>query len=264
VAERRKQVLRKREQEESSGWELTLADMMTLLMTFFVVIVSISVVDAERFQQVSAVLHEGLDKATIVALKEKAEAPPPVAVQTEIRRRVKDDTRTLDEVMEDLEVKLANESAVDLVRRGDAVAVDLKGSVLFALGTAELTPAAVYLLDKAAQALWGAPYDFVVEGHSDNLPIKTEKFPSNWELSAARAASVVRFLIDRGFDPDRLSAVGLADTEPLAPNTDLYGNGIVENQIRNRRVVILVTPRKAEPAAPAAPAQAPLPQPSAS
>ena len=93
-----------------------------------------------------------------------------------------------------------------------------------------------------APALLDIPYRVKVEGHTDNIPIKSSCFPSNWELSASRASAVARFFIDTGVPADRLEVVGLADTRPEAPNEDLYGKPIQENQARNRRIVILVTP----------------------
>ena len=83
------------------------------------------------------------------------------------------------------------------------------------------------------------PYSVLVEGHTDDQPIASRIFPSNWELSAARAARVVRFFIDSGVSPDRLKAAGLADTQPEAPNTTSEGVPIPENRARNRRVAII-------------------------
>jgi chemotaxis protein MotB len=150
--------------------------------------------------------------------------------------------RTLEEIHDILRTKLGRERAVALERREGAVAVDLQGKVLFELGSAELTTRAAYILRDIARTLSGLPYHVTVEGHTDNIPIRTDRFPSNWELSAARAAAVARYLLDWGLDPGRMKVVGLADTRPLAPNVDERGRPLPENQVRNRRVVILVHP----------------------
>ena len=118
------------------------------------------------------------------------------------------------------------------------------GGVFFKLGSAELTSEALRILDKLATPLTEAHYKLTIEGHSDNLPIKSAQFPSNWELSSARASSVARYFIAQGFPKDSIQVMGLADTQPLAPNEDKKGKSIKANQSKNRRVVILVRPVK--------------------
>ena len=110
------------------------------------------------------------------------------------------------------------------------------------MGSAELTSKAVFLLREVADALAGAPYAVTVEGHTDNIPIRSKMFPSNWELSAVRASSVARFLIFHGIDSNHVKVMGLADTMPLLPNTNAQGRPIPQNQVQNRRVVIVLTP----------------------
>jgi len=83
-------------------------------------------------------------------------------------------------------------------------------------------------------------YIVEVEGHTDDVPIKTLLYPSNWELSVHRATNVVKFLIERGVSPDRLKAAGYADTKPKVPNKDEAGNPIPENREKNRRIVIFI------------------------
>jgi chemotaxis protein MotB len=85
-------------------------------------------------------------------------------------------------------------------------------------------------------------YFINVEGHTDDIPIKTARFPSNWELSAARASSVVRYFISLSLNSSRLSASGYADTKPKLPNSDLTGNVLKQNQAANRRVVLRLHP----------------------
>ena len=123
----------------------------------------------------------------------------------------------------------------------DAVTVDLKGAIFFQLGQAELTQKAQEILGRLAGPLKSSGHSLAVEGHTDNLPIHSPVFPSNWELSAARAAAVARYLISQGFPAEKMRVVGLADTRPVAPNTGPDGKDIPENQARNRRVTLLVT-----------------------
>lgn len=242
----------RRASDEQEEWQLSLADMMTLILTFFVILVSISVVDVERYQEVSESFKEGLARKPVQQLrrekpKEQLPEPEPVyrtqTFEQAARTAQVDEKKPLDAVYEDLATRFAGESqTVTLERRPHSVAVNLRGSVLFDLGTADLTPKARTILGQAGDVLWGLPYRYVIEGHSDNLPIHTDRFPSNWELSASRASSVARFMMERGFPPERFTVVGRADTQPMVPNVDEAGRPIPRNQLLNRRVVVLVEP----------------------
>jgi len=125
---------------------------------------------------------------------------------------------------------------------GDRITVfQCSDAAFFESGSATLSDAGKGILRKLFGTLLAprfAGYRITVEGHTDNQPISGPQFPSNWELSSARAASVVRFFIDQGIPADRLRAAGYADTQPLAPNRDAAGNPIPENQAKNRRVVV--------------------------
>lgn len=239
---------KRRAAEEQEEWQLSLADMMTLILTFFVIIVSISVVDMERYEEVSESFKEGLAKKPVEQLKpdkRKAQSPEPEPVfhSQSFEQAARDEKKPLDRVFEDLAAKLAGETySVSLERRPYSVAVNMRGSVLFDPGAADLTPKAKAILAEVGDVLWGLPYRFAIEGHSDNIPIHNDRYPSNWELSSARASSVARFLMERGFPPERFTVVGLADTRPMAPNMDQAGRPIPRNQMLNRRVVVLVEP----------------------
>lgn len=217
------------------GWRLTLADMMTLLLCFFVVMLSVSKIDPHRYEAMSDILAEAMKGKAAPSLK-SGELQQPL---TPVAKKQKN----LFELQLELAKLIGRESkAVRLKLRPDAVAINLKGGVFFQLGSADLTTRAVTILDKLAQPLTDAHYKLTIEGHSDNLPIKSAQFPSNWELSSARASSVARYFIAQGFPKDDIQVMGLADTKPLAPNTDDQDNDIPENQAKNRRVVILVRP----------------------
>lgn len=224
---------RKKLRKEDNGWSLTLADMMTLLLCFFVVLISVSRVDPNRYEAMSDVLAEAMKGKAAPSQRQDQQALAPQ------ERKGKN--------LFELQLELAKligpqSNAVELKLRPDAVAVNLKGGVFFQLGSADLTSEALSILDKLARPLTEAHYKLTIEGHSDNLPIQSDQFPSNWELSSARASSVARYFIAQGFPKDDIQVMGLADTRPLAPNEDKAGNAIPENQSRNRRVVILVRP----------------------
>ncbi|MDY7001745.1 MAG: flagellar motor protein MotB [Thermodesulfobacteriota bacterium] len=224
---------RKKDPPGRDGWELTFADMMTLILCFFIVVAAISEVDKVRFSKVADSMVEAMGKKETPVPKEETSVP------SEWRQKLK----SLNEVMAELESGVGREiHAVDLEMRPDAVAVNLRGTVFFSLGSADLTPKALDLLGIITQPLLDIPYKITVEGHSDNIPIQSTQFPSNWELSSARASAVARYLIEQGFPKEKIQVVGLADTRPLVPNLDDNGDPIPENQARNRRIVILVAP----------------------
>jgi chemotaxis protein MotB len=132
---------------------------------------------------------------------------------------------------------LVKEGQVRITEGALGITVDINASVLFAPGDASLDPGAIQALRAVASVL--APTDFpvTVEGHTDNVPINTPQFPSNWELSGMRASSVVRLFIDSGVDPRRLTATGYADQRPIDDNATSEGRA------RNRRVAITIESR---------------------
>jgi chemotaxis protein MotB len=132
------------------------------------------------------------------------------------------------------EHKLENSMTVSVEERGLVISV-LSDNLLFPIGSAEIRPEATDILDKISEAIRPISNKILVEGHTCNLAIRTQQFPSNWELSAARACRVVRFLIEEyDIAPDRLAAVGYADTRPIKPN-----DSEIDRQ-HNRRVDIVI------------------------
>jgi chemotaxis protein MotB len=119
---------------------------------------------------------------------------------------------------------------VDLLNRTGAVSVEISGNILFGLASAALSPEGRQLLNELAAVLGTLPYELSVEGHTDNVPISSSRFPSNWELSSARAAVATRALIEQGIAADRLRAIGYGDTRPLTDNL------APEGRAKNRRV----------------------------
>jgi chemotaxis protein MotB len=122
------------------------------------------------------------------------------------------------------------------VRRHDLwIEIELKDRILFPSGAAELLPAARQPLEEVRKVIERFPYPVRVEGHTDNLPVRRKApFPSNWELSAARAASVVRLFQEEGIDPGRMAVVGYGEHHPIADN------GTPQGRAQNRRVVIAI------------------------
>lgn len=129
---------------------------------------------------------------------------------------------------------LVEQQQLVISRRPYGVEIELRTDILFPSGSATLSPSARAVLEKLAETLKPLPYAMRVEGHTDNRPISTFNFPSNWELSAARAASVVHLFTERGLDPSKLSVIGLGEFRPQKDNTTDEGRNA------NRRVVIVI------------------------
>ena len=214
---------RAREIEERSeeDWLISYADMVTLLMCFFLAMVSISKVDMSLFEQMRKGLRSDIGK--------DKEVKTPLA-----------------EIKHDLDSLLSEEKKageVSIAKGPEGIVLEFSSSAFYQLGKADFNPDAETILAKVDSAIRGITYykfQIDVEGHTDNIPIKSLQFPSNWELSVARATGIVKFLIGRGISPDRLKAAGYADTKPKVPNVDSLGVSIPENQAKNRRIVIRI------------------------
>lgn len=217
-------LLPRRRAEDDSGdlWLMTFSDMVTLLLSFFIVLAAMSSLSATQYQRVAQSMAEAMGSA--------AQAAERVAPD-EVRRRLESLVA---------QANARDDVSVEVVPRG--IALNVKGSLLFASGSAELLEGSRPVLERLHDQLKPTAYTLVVEGHTDNVPIQSAQFPSNWELSAARASRVVRFFAERGFPAARLRAVGLADTQPVAPNTAADGTPLPDNQAKNRRVVLLLAP----------------------
>jgi len=155
---------------------------------------------------------------------------------------------TYEGLVADLESEVAaGQIAIQQLREG--LRLDMQEDVLFASGSADVNKGGQGVLGKVAERLRSMPNRIVVSGHTDDVPIRTARFPSNWELASARATGVVRILAQRGVDAARLSAVSFGEFAPAASNQT------PEGRLRNRRIEILLQPQLPGAAAAAAPAE---------
>jgi chemotaxis protein MotB len=210
------------EPEEAEEWLTTYADAITLLMAFFVMLASFSKIDLPLFEQVAAGIKNELGKR---------DTQSPISL-------LKID-------VQDVVYEMQADQAVNVETTDKGISIELSSAAFYKAGSAEIRDEAFPVMDKIAQTLNGERYQLYnvdVEGHTDDIPINTPRFPSNWELSSARATTVVRFLIDKGIEPERLKATGFAETRPKAANRDEEGKPIKENQAANRRVTLEVYP----------------------
>jgi len=144
--------------------------------------------------------------------------------------------------LRDIVDQLKSQGPANIEQKGDRITtLELDSAAFFARGSAVLSETGKNVLRRVAVNIGSVQYkdyQVTVEGHTDDAPISTAQFPSNWELSTARAAAVARFFLEQGMPATKLRAAGYADTFPVAPNRDAQGNPIPDNQARNRRVVI--------------------------
>ncbi len=259
---------RKRQEEHANheAWAIPYGDLVTLLLAFFVVMYAISSVNAGKYRVVSDSLSAAFrgtpQTADPIALGETLMGPatePQVSMMQRARyigepRSVlapvpvpsdaapQDAAATiraaqLGAVARQVEQTLASMVMQDQVvvrNHGDWVEVEIRTDMLFGSGSASLSNQAGQVIGQLAGVLAAAPNPVRVEGHTDDVPIRTAAFPSNWELSAARAASVVRLLSTGGVNPARLAVLGLGEVRPAASNATAEGRNA------NRRVLLVI------------------------
>jgi chemotaxis protein MotB len=226
--------------ENHERWLISYADFITLLFAFFVVMYAISVVNEGKYRVFSAALGDafGGRAAVATANAEQAQAfPLPNIVakrRAEAMRREKERLTTLAKDLTSTLAPLVKEGKVRVSQNSRGVSVEINASVLFDPGDATLTADSKEALRALAVLLKGDPHAVQVEGHTDTTPIRNALFPSNWELSAVRASSVVRLFIDSGVDAGRLTAVGHGSNIAVASNDS------PEGRARNRRVAVTI------------------------
>ncbi len=214
----------RQDDENEDAWLITYADMVTLLLCFFVILFALSAPDMKKIEEFGKQL-----RARGFYTDQPADEDPYATLKKNL----------------DLSLGASGyDQFVAVTKTPDAVDVELASSSFFQPGSAKFTRDALPMLQLIASKvvpLGKGDIEVSVEGYTDDTVVHTEQFPSNWELSAGRAANVVRYLIAQGFPANKLRAVGLADTHPKAPNRDATGTPIPSNQDLNRRVVVHLT-----------------------
>lgn len=271
-------MVRRRRQEihvNHERWLISYADFITLLFAFFVVMYSISQVNDSKYRVLSdtfieafnqptdshtnAEPSEQLNPATDVitpidmgktaqATKGQQDAPNVTNDQGEAAQTssatANEDAPTPDELSQISDLvtekfaQLIDDELITVSSNELWLQIELKDSILFSSGSAEASDQARKIFDEIALILKSYSNPVQVEGFTDNIPISSAKYPTNWELSAARASAIVKYLATQGVSPERLSAVGYGEYQPIASNATDVGRA------QNRRVAIMVAKRK--------------------
>ncbi|MBV1914321.1 MAG: flagellar motor protein MotD [Pseudomonadales bacterium] len=254
MAKRRRVV---EEHENHERWLVSYADFITLLFAFFVVMYSISQVNEGKYRVLAKTLDSAFNADPFSHLKTPALTLDPIQFGDPVirpknpdlgielpdtgadSRSSTDDELTVDQedikqVIESGFSELIKNGLLDVTGNKNRLEIELKSKILFEPGGAILRYEAEHVLSHLAIVLSGYENEILVEGHTDNVPIKTYHFPSNWELSSARSAAVVSLFGREGIEPERMSVIGYGEFRPIADNQTKRG------QQRNRRVVIIV------------------------
>jgi len=256
-------------------WLVSYADFITLLFAFFVVMYSISQVSESKYrvlsqtfvqafkpttdiqsnQEPAAQLTPSNDVITPVDLGKTAveqvtndeqvpiisdQAPKDTTPQLEEPVKTSDELAQISDLVTEKFSQLIDEQLIQVSSNELWLQIELKDSILFASGNADPSAQAMVIFDEISRILKNYSNPIQVEGFTDNVPINSARYPTNWELSSARASAIVKILASKGIAPERLAAVGYGEFQPVA------SNATPEGRAQNRRVAIMVAKRKME------------------
>jgi chemotaxis protein MotB len=239
------------EDEGAPGWMTTFGDLMSLLLTFFVLMYSMSELKVERFQMARDSIVDAFNGAASIPLDPLGTplppgtpesgggvplegSPPPVPMDDEtILAIVETYMERIAQRLEEIIEENGLEETLSVIRHDDGVRLRILSTTLFPSGSAHLAEDKRWIVEILGEVTSALDVPAVVSGHTDNEPIRTAQFYSNWELSAARAAGVARELVAQGYDPSSIRVEAFGEFQPLADNTGADGRA------QNRRVEIL-------------------------
>ena len=239
------------ESENTDRWMVSYADFVTLLFAFFVVMYAISSINEGKYRVLSDTMTEafkvapkspqpiqiGKESKIISSQKQSnkiIEPIKPLRILPKSERTYEKEMKQIAETVSSAVQPLIDKGLIKVTQDKLWVEIEMNTSILFSSADSELEEEAYPALKALAGVLKTLPNSIDVEGHTDNVPINNELFPSNWELSAARAASVVHLFTRYGVDPHRLSSIGYAEYRPIS------NNATEEGRLRNRRVKVVI------------------------
>lgn len=227
--------------EGAPAWMATFADMVTLLMCFFVLLFAMSSTQEESFKELIKSLRSALGVQQVPEAGTREGLMMQDMPVEEVKTEAVDEAgamvqKEIDEIVSDVrELVMFNQlgGLVKVEGNETGATITISDMVLFAVGESHMKEEGLRIMRKIADVLSQFRYMIKIVGHTDNSPINTVRFPSNWELSAARASEVVRFLAENGIDPKLMAAVGYSEYHPIASNDTDKGRA------QNRRVEIV-------------------------
>lgn len=211
-------------------WLLTYADLITLLMVFFIVMYALSQADLDKFQKLGASMQQAFNPGAVLPGGAST-------VGDEAGQHVAAVVRDFRDLQRDLGVfsgQAGEAGGVGVEMSREGIVIRVYGNLLFEPGKATLQEGSQGLLSVLARRLRAMPNKVRIEGHTDDIPITTALYASNWELSTARALALVHYMSDAGVAPQRLSGIGYGEFQPVAPNDTREGRA------QNRRVDIVI------------------------
>ena len=229
----------KEEAEDTMKWMVTFSDLITLLLTFFVLLLTMCSLEAGKVEQFQAACSEAMG-----ILLEGKYSEVEERIITSSKRKIDEQALKVENILKQfsgIKTMLISEDKGGHLKFKElerGLSIVMKNDLLFNSGKSEINPEGISVLRDIASKIENFEGEVIVEGHTDNVSIRTEKFPSNWELSISRAVNIVRFLAEEvGIKPIKMSAVGYADTKPVV------SNDTPEKRRRNRRVEIILVPQ---------------------
>jgi len=264
-------MVRRRQREihvNNERWLVSYADFITLLFAFFVVMYSISQVNQSKYRVLSETFVQAFNQSndsrakpqenassandviTPIDMGEPATKPPAVVIvedtakpETNAASDITEKVQTADELAQISDLvnekfsQLINDQLIKVSSNELWLQIELNDSILFSSGGVETSPQAQVIFTEIANILKNYKNPIQIEGFTDNVPIRNTRYPTNWELSSARATEIVKFLAGNGVEPERLSAVGYGEFQPLASNDTEMGRA------QNRRVAVMIAKR---------------------
>jgi len=271
-------MVRRRQQEihiNNERWLVSYADFITLLFAFFVVMYSISQVNQSKYRVLSETFVQAFNQPNDskanplpqekvnpsndvvtpldmgkTATEEHIQQPPIVIIDdtakpemnaqsnTTAKTQTSDELTQISDLVNEKFSQLIDEKMIKVSSNELWLQIELNDSILFSSGGVETSPQAQAIFTEIADILKHYENPIQIEGFTDNVPIKNSRYPTNWELSSARATEIVKFLVSKGVQPERLAAVGYGEFQPLASNDTEAGRA------QNRRVAVMVAKRK--------------------
>ncbi len=230
--------------EKLDRWLVSYADFITLLFAFFVVMFAVSNINEDKLEEVTSSMIEAFNTTPRsldpIQVGNINRSPSDKIIETNMLKQdgsgeqAVSSLKSLASKMETAMMDLINLEEITVRKTDQWLEIEINTSILFDSGSSSLVVTSQPILQKIAKILAPHPNPINVEGFTDNIPISTRAFPSNWELSAARAASVVHIFSKEGIEPSRMSAIGYGEFRPIA------SNDIQDGRRKNRRVVVAV------------------------